>query len=137
MVWKFIMVFAGGGLGCLCRYFVSLIFSTGQTRFHALPIHTLIANFIGCLCIGIFAAWFAKQPSELWKLFLVSGFCGGFTTFSTFSAECLEFLRCGNYGMALIYMGLSLFTIIDNVSAKTSRYYEKIGLLEPFERDGT
>ena len=109
MVWKFIMVFAGGGLGCLCRYFVSLIFSTGQTRFHALPIHTLIANFIGCLCIGAFAAWFTKHPSELWKLFLVSGFCGGFTTFSTFSAEWLEFLRCGNYGMALIYMGLSLF----------------------------
>lgn len=77
--------------------------------------HTLVANLLGCIAIGLFAAWMAKQPNPQLALLLVTGFCGGFTTFSTFSLESLELLRAGQTGMALLYIAVSMLVCLAGV----------------------
>ena len=88
-----IAIFLGGGLGSLARYFVthySLRFI--QSGF---PWGTFISNILACAILAfsivIFKDKFQEQP--LWKFFIVTGFCGGFSTFSTFSFENYVLLR--------------------------------------------
>lgn len=100
-------VFAGGGIGSILRY--SLAVAINQATPRIFPIHTLIANVLGCFIIGVVFAFFAGKstlPVNL-KLFLTVGFCGGLTTFSTFSFETVNLLQNQNYTMAGIYVFLS------------------------------
>lgn len=102
-----ILVGAGGFLGSALRYGVSLLYQ----RFENLPIPlaTLTVNLIGSILIGVFMGLAMKESiSKSWHLFLVTGICGGFTTFSTFSYENVTLLKDGNYTAFLIYTGLSL-----------------------------
>jgi len=71
--------------------------------FPALPPGTLLANLLGGYLIGLALAWFALDPSlpSEWKLFVVTGFLGALTTFSTFSAEVVGLLQQGRVGWAL------------------------------------
>ena len=69
---------------------------------------TFLVNMVGCLLIGIFSGYFLKYDSEL-KFLLIAGFCGGFTTFSTFSAENISLWQSGSYGILLVYVLLSVF----------------------------
>ncbi len=102
------MVFLGGGLGSVLRYFLSSVVYTPVCvgRF---PFRTFLVNMVGCLAIGIFSGLFVSMParSEL-KNFLVAGFCGGFTTFSTFSRETYDLWAAGHVSVAIIYSILSL-----------------------------
>lgn len=102
------MVFLGGGCGSIGRWGLSLWIKRFAAEWGGFPIHTLAANFAGCLIIGLCTAWLAKQPNASLALLLVTGFCGGFTTFSTFSLESLSLLRSGNLAMGLLYMAASL-----------------------------
>uniref|UniRef100_UPI004029D3EF fluoride efflux transporter CrcB n=1 Tax=Alloprevotella sp. TaxID=1872471 RepID=UPI004029D3EF len=103
---ELLCIFLGGGLGSICRYSIGafLLHSSGR----AFPWATLAANVIGCLCIGLLSGFFERRQVGIVYLLLVTGFCGGFTTFSTFSNETFQFLRQGLYFMALSYIFLSL-----------------------------
>ena len=103
------MVFLGGGMGCVGRYAISLWIKKYAT---GIPIHTLVANMVGCIIIGLVMGILAKHPNQVVSLLLITGFCGGFTTFSTFSLESLNLLRSGAVGMGLFYMGLSLVACV-------------------------
>lgn len=97
-----LLIFLGGGAGSLLRYGVSHLFPpfTG----HSLPWHTLLVNFIGSALIGLIMGMLTRHPGH-WLLFLlVTGFCGGFTTFSAFSFEVIQCLRTGHYALAALYI---------------------------------
>ncbi len=105
---EFICVFIGGGLGSLCRFVIGSHLLKSAS--HTFPWSTLAANAIGCLLIGLLIGYFERRGAGLLPLLLVTGFCGGFTTFSTFSNETVQLLRQGCYGLSLTYVGISLIS---------------------------
>ena len=96
----------GASLGALARWGLGLWLNPGA----AIPLGTLAANLIGGYLVGLAMAWFAQQPdlSPAWRLFVITGFLGGLTTFSTFSAEVVSLMQQGRIGMALATSGLHL-----------------------------
>ncbi|MEG0517859.1 MAG: CrcB family protein [Bacteroidales bacterium] len=108
---ELLFVFIGGGAGSAARYGLSLLFAKKGEIF-TFPWHTFLSNTLGCLIIGVAMGMLAKQPGH-WLLFLiVTGFCGGFTTFSTFSLELMHFFRQGNFILGGIYLFSSLLICI-------------------------
>ena len=93
-------VAVGGMLGCLMRWFLALVLNR---YFPTIPPGTLAANLIGCYIIGIAIAVFAANPAIPieWRLFVTTGFCGGLTTFSTFSAEIVTLMQTGRMAWAM------------------------------------
>ncbi len=104
-----ILVFIGGGIGSVVRYLVGRAMGEILTLKN-FPIGTFTVNILGCLLIGIILAWLSKntQADKAWSLLFATGFCGGFTTFSTFSYENILLIQKGEMGVALLYMGASL-----------------------------
>lgn len=103
-----LFVFIGGGVGSLMRYLLSSVLlwpvSAGQ-----FPLKTFVANMLGCFLIGLISAAFALTGGRAeYKNLLVAGFCGGFTTFSTFSREALDLFNSGAVAMAALYAVLSV-----------------------------
>jgi CrcB protein len=99
------LVFVGGGLGSALRFGVGKLFISSLNKF---PTATFLVNMIGCLLIGLFVAYFSKSENGFYKLLLVTGFCGGFTTFSTFSNESIFLLKNNQFTLAVIYILSSL-----------------------------
>ncbi|MBO4401601.1 MAG: fluoride efflux transporter CrcB [Selenomonadaceae bacterium] len=90
---KFLLVFAGGGLGAMARYFVTTTLAGKLGNF---PLGTLTANLLGSFLMGLVVGLIAGRASmEPLRLLLAVGFLGGFTTFSSFSAETLALLQGG------------------------------------------
>lgn len=104
-------VFIGGGLGSSARYGLSLLFSKKE-EILTFPWHTFLANTLGCFVIGLTMGLLAKHPNHWLLLLIVTGFCGGFTTFSTFSLELMHFFRHGNYMHGVLYLFASLIICI-------------------------
>lgn len=103
-VW--IWVFLGGGLGSLLRWQLSTFNASESSAF---PYGTLFANVLACLALGLLLGYHLKHPqADHYKLLAMVGFCGGFSTFSTFSLELYQLLRLGESGIAFIYLGVSL-----------------------------
>lgn len=95
-----VAVSIGAALGALTRWQAGVMFNT---RWAGFPLGTLMVNLVGGLLIGMALEWFGRQPNEVMKLLLVTGFLGGLTTFSAFSGESLSLLRHGELGMALAH----------------------------------
>ena len=93
---NFVWVFLGGGIGSLVRYFFGLAFSKSA---FTLPFATLSANISSCVLFGI-TIWMLQdkvQASDTIKLFVLTGICGGLSTFSTFSFETFELFKQQQY----------------------------------------
>jgi CrcB protein len=102
---NFLLVGLGGAIGSMLRYVFYLAITVKQ-----FPAATLIINVIGSFVIGAVLALSLKdeQFANNWKLFLATGVCGGFTTFSAFSAENMILLQNEKYIVALAYIVLSI-----------------------------
>ena len=104
MQWWLIGVLVGGGAaaGAILRY---LLGSALNTVYPLIPIGTLVANLLGGLLMGLVVAYSASLSLEA-KLLLATGFLGGLTTFSTFSAEAFLLLQQGRISQAMLLIGL-------------------------------
>ena len=96
----------GASLGALARWRLALWFGTGGV----MPWGTLAANLIGGYFVGVAIAGFALVPdiAPVWRLAVITGFLGGLTTFSSFSAEVVSMLMEGRLGAALLTAGAHL-----------------------------
>lgn len=103
----FAAVGIGAALGAWLRWGLGLLLNA---VYPAIPLGTLAANLLGGYLIGLALAWFVQHPglAPEWRLLVVTGFLGGLTTFSTFSAEVFTLLARAQYGLAFAAMGLHL-----------------------------
>lgn len=104
------MVFIGGGLGSICRYGIARWMKSYEGNF---PMATFTANAISCIILGMLVGYCVKNdvPQGL-RLMLITGFCGGFSTFSTFSLETFELLQSGDYTNAFANIVVSLLVCL-------------------------
>ena len=102
-----LLIAIGGAAGSLLRYLLGG--AVQQLSGRGFPVGTLAVNVLGCFIIGILARVFLNmQASAEWRALLIVGFCGGFTTFSTFSYETIGLIEGGEYARGLAYISLSV-----------------------------
>ena len=91
---SYLAIIIGGSAGCLIRW---LLGARLNSLFPDLPPGTLVVNLAGGFIIGASLAWFMRHPDldPAWRLLVITGLCGGLTTFSTFSLEMVALLREG------------------------------------------
>lgn len=115
LIYSFFAIGIGAALGAWLRWGLGLWLNPAITE---LPLGTLAANLIGGYLIGLAVAFFIQQPglSPEWRLFIITGFLGGLTTFSTFSAETVTLLLRGQYawgvGIVAAHLGGSLLMTV-------------------------
>ncbi len=102
---SFLLVGIGGMIGSMLRYLFSVLIKP-----QSFPYATLSVNILGSFLIGLIMGFVLKNEavSQNWKLFLATGICGGFTTFSAFSLECIQLLDQQRYAATIGYIGLSI-----------------------------
>lgn len=99
---QLLFVFVGGGFGSIARYLLAKYFNSSAS---GIPYGTFLANILGSLLIGIILGLAAKNDTltQNQTLLLATGFCGGFTTFSTFAYENHVFLKSGDFMNFFMY----------------------------------
>jgi CrcB protein len=105
-----LLIGIGGFLGSIARFLTATYFA--KILPSTFPLGTFAANLLGCFIIGVIyglSARFSWLTPE-WRFFLATGFCGGYTTFSTFAYENIKLLETSNYGMFMAYSLLSFVT---------------------------
>jgi fluoride exporter len=109
MIKTLIIIGFGGAIGSMLRFLTSVL--VNKYWANNFPLATLITNVLGCFLIGFIIGVLEKNNltnSDL-KWFLITGFCGGYTTFSTFGYENVNLFQSQNSGLAFLYIGLSIF----------------------------
>ncbi|MCE1199007.1 MAG: fluoride efflux transporter CrcB [Marinilabiliales bacterium] len=107
---RILMIIGSGSfLGGIARYLMAKAVQNSMAS--AFPYGTLLVNVVGCLLIGLVFGLSERTNlvSDPWRLFLTVGFCGGFTTFSSFANENMALLRDGNFFYFSLYTGSSIF----------------------------
>lgn len=111
-IWlKILIVGISGGIGAVCRLLIQQAMPTSGPW---LGLNTWVINTLGCLLIGFFAGMLAVVPwTEEWKtafaMATMTGFCGGFSTFSSFTLDCVKYFEAGHFGIWLIFGGMTVF----------------------------
>jgi CrcB protein len=111
MTWKHLLFVAlGGAIGSVLRFVFSTIIQSKTNSIFSIPWGTWSVNVVGGFVIGLVMGFVAKHNdfSDYWRLFLVSGICGGFTTFSAFTNESYLLLKQNNYSSFFIYIIISI-----------------------------
>ena len=123
------LVFIGGGLGSLARFGLgNFIQQTWPSQF---PFATLMVNIISSFILGLMIAWLAVRPtqSDHYRLFFATGFCGGLSTFSTFTMEVFSLAKSGLVAMAVINILVSVVACLAALWLGTflfrNKFYEK------------
>lgn len=107
---SFIYVFIGGGLGSMARYGIAKALQSYTLDF---PWATFITNFLACIILGALTAHTGKNViPESMKFTLMIGFCGGFSTFSTFSNETFKLFEQGNFTYAILNILISVLVCL-------------------------
>jgi fluoride exporter len=116
MFYTLLAIFSGAGFGALLRWFLGIKLNSYTP---SIPLGTLSANLIGGYLIGLFIAFFASNTAIApeWRLFIITGFLGGLTTFSTFSAEIVALIQEGRLSMSIVavllhVMGSIMMTLL-------------------------
>lgn len=104
MLRQLLLVALGGAIGSAMRYLTAILLARHYTG--SIPLATLVVNVLGCFLIGLLIG-LCSETTYL-RLLFITGFCGGFTTFSTFTAESYVMFREGAYGLALLYIAGSV-----------------------------
>ncbi|MBK8919932.1 MAG: fluoride efflux transporter CrcB [Saprospirales bacterium] len=117
MLKSLIIIGTGGFLGSIARYLTAIYVARQCTTLF--PYGTLIANALGCFLIGIFYALAEKGDvlSPEWRIFLTTGFCGGYTTFSSFSYESIQLFQNGEF------FNLTLNILLSVTAGITATYF--------------
>ncbi len=109
MIKNVLLVGIGGFLGSIARYWISHL--NLSIHFFSIPVGTLLVNITGSIIIGFLTGVSEKSAllTTEWRLFLMVGICGGFTTFSSFTNENLVLIHNGQFLTVLVYTALSIF----------------------------
>ena len=101
---NYLLVFIGGGLGSSLRHTVNM--ASSRLLGTAFPYHTFIINISGSIVMGLIAGYlaFKGEASQPWRLFLMTGILGGYTTFSAFSLDTALLYERGEVGLAALYV---------------------------------
>ena len=101
---NYLLVFVGGGLGSTLRHIVNVV--SARHLGTAFPYHTFIINITGSIVMGLIAGYlaFKGEASQPWRLFLMTGILGGYTTFSAYSLDAALLYERGEIGLALFYV---------------------------------
>lgn len=112
---SWILVFVGGGLGSIARYGIGKL--TDRLYAGTFPMGTFVSNILACVILAILVYLFKEKYGQLeWmKPLLVIGFCGGFSTFSSFSNENVQLMTNGQWGLAVFNILLSLVIGIGSI----------------------
>jgi CrcB protein len=105
---QIILVFVGGGLGSLARFGIGKVFLRWSSVF---PFGTLTANILACIILGIFTGWATPKSADTvisYRAFIALGFCGGFSTFSTFSNETIQLVQNNRLADAFLNVAVSV-----------------------------
>ncbi|MCY7309248.1 MAG: fluoride efflux transporter CrcB [Chitinophagaceae bacterium] len=108
MIKNILLVGLGGGIGSIARYLCQRWFATNNL--HPFPWGTFVVNVTGCFLIGIFWGLNFKSfnDNDNWKLFLMTGLCGGFTTFSAFTLEGIGLIKEQKLALFFTYVAASI-----------------------------
>ncbi len=117
MIETTLWVAIGGAIGSVARYWVALWMMPFSRD---LPLGTMLINVVGSFIIAFFGTLTVANgryaAPELWRIFVMVGICGGFTTFSSFSLQTFELIRAGAPGRALVNIGLSVTLCLASVT---------------------